>query len=127
MVAISLLLLLLWPVSDSDSQLNLAFAVALAPFPLSMVAAFLARLPYWALVGLVAPFAMLAVFFFQPAYDAWVSDESLAFAILMALPVAVGFTVTALLCALLRRMARGPATAEEKGKGGDPLLSTLNL
>lgn len=60
-VAFLLLLLLHWPTRDSDSELRLAMAFALAPFPLSMVAALLARLPAWPIVGLLAPFAMLTV------------------------------------------------------------------
>ncbi|MEV4167766.1 hypothetical protein [Nonomuraea sp. NPDC049709] len=100
-VAFLLLLLLHWPTRDSDSELKLAMAFALAPFPLSMVAALLARLPAWPAVGLVAPFAMSAIVFIQPDYDSWVSDEKLAFYLLIAVPAVTGFMLTALLCALL--------------------------
>ncbi|MBE1589572.1 hypothetical protein ACFPOI_09355 [Nonomuraea angiospora] len=99
-VAVLLLLLLSWPTTDSDSELKLAMAFALAPFPLSMVAAWLARLPYWPVVGLVAPFAMLAVVIIQPEYDSWVSNDTLAFCMLIAVPVVVGFMLTALVCGL---------------------------
>ncbi|MBB5776601.1 hypothetical protein [Nonomuraea jabiensis] len=100
-VGFLLLLLLHWPTRDSDSELKLAMAFALAPFPLSMVAALLARLPAWPAVGLVAPFAMLAVVFIQPDYGSWVSGENLALYLLIAVPAVTGFTLTALLCALL--------------------------
>ncbi|MEU6713924.1 hypothetical protein ABZ897_20835 [Nonomuraea sp. NPDC046802] len=100
-MAVFLLLLLAWPTTDSDSELRLAMAFALAPFPLSMVAAWVARLPYWPAVGLVAPFAMLAVGVIQPEYDSWVSNETLAFCMLMAGPVVVGFMFTVLVCELL--------------------------
>ncbi|MEV4367473.1 hypothetical protein AB0J71_10405 [Nonomuraea sp. NPDC049637] len=104
-----LLLLLAWPTTDSDSELKLAMAFALAPFPLSMVAAWLARLPYWPAVGLVAPFVMLAVVVIQPEYDPWVSNETLAFGMLIGVPVVVGFLLTALLCSLLTEKTACPA------------------
>ncbi|MFI6321223.1 hypothetical protein ACIBG8_27045 [Nonomuraea sp. NPDC050556] len=44
-MAFLLLLLLRWPTRDSDSELKLLTAFVLAPFPLSAVAALLARLP----------------------------------------------------------------------------------
>ncbi|WP_188188480.1 hypothetical protein [Nonomuraea sp. SYSU D8015] len=100
-MAFLLLLLLHWPTRDSDSELKLAMAFALAPFPLSMLAALLARLPVWPAVGLVAPFAMLAVAFIQPEYDSWVSDDKLALYLFIGVPAVTGFMLTALLCALL--------------------------
>lgn len=109
-VAVLLLLLLAWPTTDSDSELKLAMAFALAPFPLSMVAAWVARLPYWPAVGLVAPFVMLAVVVIQPDYDSWVSNETLAaFGMLIGVPVVVGFMLTALLCTLLTEKIARPA------------------
>lgn len=108
-VAVLLLLLLAWPTTDSDSELKLALAFALAPFPLSMVAAWVARLPHWPAVGLVAPFAMLAVVVIQPDYDSWMSNETLAFGMLIGVPVVVGFVLTALLCSLLTEKAARPA------------------
>ncbi|MFF0770209.1 hypothetical protein ACFYUK_15085 [Nonomuraea wenchangensis] len=75
-VAFALLLLLHWPTRDSDSELRLLSAFALAPFPLSMAAAWLARLPVWPLVGL------------------------------LAVPATAGFMATALLCAWLFREPR---------------------
>ncbi|MFI6789796.1 hypothetical protein ACIBG4_20980 [Nonomuraea sp. NPDC050383] len=115
-VAFLLLLLLHWPTRDSDSELNLAMAFALAPFPLSMVAALLARLPAWPVVGLVAPFAMLAVVFIQPDYDSWVSDGNLSLYLSIAVPAATGFVLTALLCALLfGKTAGSPAVDAAKG------------
>ncbi|MGP3921193.1 hypothetical protein ACTWQA_57115 [Nonomuraea sp. 10N515B] len=110
-MAFSLLLLLHWPTRDSDSELKLAMAFALAPFPLSMLAALLARLPVWPAVGLVAPFAMLAVAFIQPDSDPWVSDDKLALYLSMAVPAVTGFMLTALLGALfLGKTAGSPGT-----------------
>ncbi|GAA3702644.1 hypothetical protein GCM10022224_080550 [Nonomuraea antimicrobica] len=108
-MAVLLLLLLAWPANDSDSQLKLAMAFALAPFPLSMLAAWVGRLPYWPAVGLVAPFVMLAVVVLQPQYGSWVSNETLAFGMLIGIPVVVGFMLTALLCALLAGKTARPA------------------
>ncbi|MEO3796635.1 hypothetical protein ABGB14_41105 [Nonomuraea sp. B10E15] len=108
-VAALLLLFLHWPTTDSDSELKLAVAFALAPFPLSMVAAWSARLPYWPAVGLTAPFVMLAVVVLQPAYDSWVYDETLAFGLLIGVPVVVGFMITALLSALVAGKTARPA------------------
>ncbi|MBB6346220.1 hypothetical protein FHU36_002729 [Nonomuraea muscovyensis] len=106
-MAFVLPLLVHWQVRDSESELRLAMALALAPFPLSMVAALLARLPAWPAVGLVAPFVMLAVVFIQPHYDSWVSDENLALHLFIAVPAVTGFMITALLCALLFRKTAG--------------------
>ncbi|MER6509413.1 hypothetical protein ABT158_21505 [Nonomuraea sp. NPDC001636] len=106
-VGFLLLLLLHWPTRDSDSEVELALAFALAPFPLSMVAALLARLPAWPAVGLLAPFAMLAVVFLQPDYDSWVSDGNLSLYLFIAVPAVTGFTLTAMLCALLLSKAAG--------------------
>ncbi|MGP3963920.1 hypothetical protein ACTWPT_48950 [Nonomuraea sp. 3N208] len=111
-VAFLLLLLLHWPTRDSDSELKLAMAFALAPFPLSMLAALLARLPVWPAVGLVAPFAMLAVAFIQPDYDSWVSDDNLALYLFLAVPAVTGFMLTALLCALLFGKTAGTPGAD---------------
>ncbi len=105
-MAVSLLLLLRWPTHDSDSELDLVMALMLAPFPLSALGALLARLPHWPLVGLVAPFAMLAIFCLQPAYDSWVPDEGLTF--VLGAPVVVGFVLTALLCAWIGQTERPP-------------------
>jgi hypothetical protein len=66
-----------------------------------MVAAWAARLPHWPAVGLVAPFVMLAVVVIQPDYDSWVSNETLAFGMLIGGPLVVGFMLTALLCTVL--------------------------
>lgn len=111
MVAVLLLLLLALPADDSDSQLRLAMAFALAPFPLSTLAAWLARLPYWPAVGLMAPFVMLAAVALQPDYDSWVSHRTLSFGLTIGIPAVAGFMLTALLCALLAgkivRPARG--------------------
>ena len=101
-MAVSLLLLFrYWPTYDSDGEVYLVMALVLAPFPLSLLGALVARLPGWPMVGLVAPFAMLALFFLQPTYDSWLPDERLAFAIQLAVPVVVGFMLSALLCALI--------------------------
>ncbi|RSN03638.1 hypothetical protein DMB42_33595 [Nonomuraea sp. WAC 01424] len=111
-VAFLLLLLLQWPARDSDSELKLAMAFALAPFPLSMVAALLARLPAWPIVGLMAPFAMLGVAYIQPDYDPWVSDENLSLSLFIAVPAVTGFMLTALLFALLIGKTAGPPAVD---------------
>ncbi|MEW9553936.1 hypothetical protein [Nonomuraea sp. NPDC050783] len=117
-VAALLLLLLSWPTSDSDSELRLAMAFVMAPFPLSMVAAWSARLRYWPVVGLVAPFAMLAVFLLQPNYGSWIPHKTLAFGMLIGVPAVVGFMLTALLCAKLARMVARSAGEGAKGAEG---------
>ncbi|WP_345566812.1 hypothetical protein [Nonomuraea rosea] len=112
-VAVSLLLLFrYWPAYDSDGELYLVSALLLAPFPLSLLAALLARLPGWPIVGLVAPFAMLAIFLAQPTYDAWLTNERLARYIPVVVPIVAGFMLTAMLSALLvgriyKSVARG--------------------
>ncbi|MEV0195994.1 hypothetical protein [Nonomuraea sp. NPDC050691] len=106
-VAVLLLLLLAWPATDSELELAMAFA--LAPFPLGMVAAWVARLPHWPAVGLVAPFVMLAVVVIQPDYDSWVSNETLALGMLIGVPGVVGFMLTALFCTLLTEKTARPA------------------
>ncbi|WP_146615754.1 hypothetical protein [Nonomuraea aridisoli] len=108
-MAVLLLLLLAYPTTDSDSELKLAMAFALAPFPLSAVAAGLARLPHWPAFGLLAPFAMLGVAVIQPDYDVWVLSETLAFGMLIGIPVVVGFMLTALLSLLLSEKTARPA------------------
>ncbi|SDL64148.1 hypothetical protein SAMN05421869_12885 [Nonomuraea jiangxiensis] len=118
MAAVLLLLLLAWPVDDSESEVNLAIAVALAPFPLSMTAAWLARLPVWPLIGLMAPFAMLGVFVFQPDYDSWVSHQGLSFALSITIPVVSGFVFTAMLCKMLFGMMPS-LTSEDARTDGD--------
>ncbi|MGA4995517.1 hypothetical protein [Nonomuraea bangladeshensis] len=105
-VAFALLLLLHWPTRDSDSELKLLSAFALAPFPLSLVAAWLARLSPWPLVGMLAPFAMLAVAFLQPDYGSWTPDENLPLYLFVAVPATTGFVVTALICAWLMSEAK---------------------
>ncbi|MEU4509175.1 hypothetical protein AB0G05_06750 [Nonomuraea wenchangensis] len=107
-VAFALLLLLHWPTRDSDSEIKLLSAFALAPFPLGMAAAWLARLPPWPLVGMLAPFAMVAVAFLQPNYASWMPGGTLSAYLLIAVPATTGFMVTALICAWLMRE---PATA----------------
>ncbi|MFI6297767.1 hypothetical protein ACIBEJ_39675 [Nonomuraea sp. NPDC050790] len=102
-VAVAFLLLSQWPVDDSQDELRLAAALMIAPFPLSLLGALLARLPHWPVAGLLAPFAMLVILHFQPAYDAWIPDERLAFVFLLGVPVVAGFTLTALVCALAFR------------------------
>jgi hypothetical protein len=109
--AVSLLLLFrYWPTYDSDGEVHLVLALVLAPFPLSLLAALLARLPGWPVVGLVAPFAMLAVFFVQPTYDSWLPNERRAHYIPVAVPVVAGFMLTAMLCALI--VGRGYKSVE---------------
>ncbi|MEU6722834.1 hypothetical protein ABZ917_03870 [Nonomuraea wenchangensis] len=105
-VAFALLLLSHWPTRDSDSEIKLLSAFALAPFPLSMMAAWLARLSPWPLVGLLAPFAMLAIALIQPNYDSWLPDGNLSLYLLIAVPATTGFTATALICAWLMRESR---------------------
>ncbi|MED7928403.1 hypothetical protein SMD20_29390 [Nonomuraea sp. LP-02] len=105
-VAVALLLLLHWPTRDSDSELRLLSAFALAPFPLSMAAAWLARLPVWPLVGLLAPFAMLAVAFIQSDHVSWMPEGNLSLHLVIAVPATAGFMGTALLCAWLFREPR---------------------
>lgn len=121
-MAAALLLLLHWPTSDSDSELKLAMAFALAPFPLSMVAALLTRLPHWPAVGLVSPLAMLAIFWLQPSYDSWVANENLAFYTLIAVPVVAGFMVTALLCGLLFGKTARPTSGDAGPRRGVDLI-----
>ncbi|MEV0594487.1 hypothetical protein [Nonomuraea cavernae] len=75
-----------------------------------------ARLPSWPAVGLVAPFVMLAVDALQPEYDSWVSNETLAFGMLIGIPVVVGFMLTALLGALLSALLAGKTA---RPAGGD--------
>ncbi|MCF6470451.1 hypothetical protein FAF44_18915 [Nonomuraea sp. MG754425] len=93
-MAFLLLFLLHWPTHDSNSEPKLAIAFVLAPFPLSMVAAWLARGPAWPIVGLVAAFVMLALAFIQPDYDLWVSGGNLSFFLFIAVPAVTGFTFT---------------------------------
>ncbi|MEV0144674.1 MULTISPECIES: hypothetical protein [unclassified Nonomuraea] len=101
-VAVSWLFLFrYWPTYDSDGEVYLVSVLLLAPFPLSLLAALLARLPGWPAVGLVAPFAILAVFFFQPTYESWLPNESLALYIPWAVSVVAGFMLTAMICALI--------------------------
>ncbi|MGW3346829.1 hypothetical protein ACWDA3_26255 [Nonomuraea rubra] len=100
-VAVLLVLLLHWPTSDSESELRLVQVFALAPFPLSMAAAAVARLPCRPLVGLLAPFAMLALAVVQPDYGAWVPSRNLTFYLVIAVPAVAGFIPAALLCAWL--------------------------
>jgi len=111
-VAFLLLLLLHWPTRDSDSELKLAMALAVAPFPLSVVAALLARLPVWPALGPAAPFGMLAVAFIQPDYDAWVSNERLSVYLSITVPAVAGFMLTTLFCALLFRKTAGSPGAD---------------
>ncbi|WP_327088447.1 hypothetical protein OIE66_40040 [Nonomuraea sp. NBC_01738] len=106
-VALSLLLLMHWPTNDSDDELNLLKALIVAPFPLSALAARLARLsPSW-LIGLLAPVAMLLVFMVQPDDGSWLPDEQLGLYVQLAVPIVVGFMLTAVTCFLITERTTG--------------------
>ncbi|WP_343948538.1 hypothetical protein [Nonomuraea longicatena] len=97
-VAILLLPVVSWPFYDSAAEHRWVLAILLVPFLLSMPAARLARLPVWPLVGLLAPFAMIAVLLVQPDYDSWISHENIAYAMLVGVPAVTGFVISAVLC-----------------------------
>ncbi|KAB8196383.1 hypothetical protein FH608_006410 [Nonomuraea phyllanthi] len=107
-VVVSLVLLVHLPAPEQDDQIQLATTVLLAPFPLSALGAFLARLPGALVIGLVAPFVMLTLSQLLP--ETWVSEKGPELYLALGVPVMAGFMITAplgLLASSLRARVLG--------------------
>ncbi|MFG1680824.1 hypothetical protein ACGFNP_11720 [Nonomuraea sp. NPDC049269] len=89
-----------WPQGSGADDFAGVVAMALSPFPLGLLLGWATKLPYWPLVGVLAPFAMYGLAMVELPFSWWIPEGNLFHLLTFAVPAMIGFVLTAWLCAL---------------------------
>ncbi|MFD1541624.1 hypothetical protein [Nonomuraea guangzhouensis] len=88
-----------WPHEPADDFAGFV-AMALSPFPLGLLLGWATKLPYWPLVGVLAPFTMYGLTMIELPFSWGIPEGNLFRLLTFAVPAMIGFLLTAWLCAL---------------------------